>query len=88
MNLSKIATERENAVYKLGTELEALEDKEKQLQERVRILESVPIPVAEQFAKLTAAGERRSALRDYILFGAGVVVSTVIAIILKIVGVG
>ena len=68
--------------------MQALENREKQLQESVQALENVPIPVAEHFARLTAVGEKRNAKRDYILFGAGVVVCTVIAIILKLAGIG
>jgi len=86
--LSQTASEREKAVCKFESELRVLENREKELQERVRTLENVPIPVAERFAELTAVGEQKSAWRDYILFGAGVVVSTVVAIILNIVGLG
>lgn len=86
--LAQIARDREQAVQKLEGELGELESKEKQLQQRIQELEKVPLPVAEHFAKLIAAGEKRSAWRDYFLFGAGVVVSTIIAIILKLLGWG
>lgn len=86
--LAQVARDREKAVQKLETELAGLETHEKQLKQRIQELENVPIPVAEHFAKLIVKGEKRSAWRDYILFGAGVVVSTVIAIILKLVGLG
>ena len=86
--LARIARHREQAVKKLEMELGKLEGREKQLQKRIQELENVPLPVAEHFAKLMAAGEKRSALRDYILFGAGVVVSTVVAIILRSLGWG
>ena len=36
------------------------------------------------FAALVTPGERRSAMRDYLLFGAGVVVSTAIGIAIQI----
>ncbi len=38
---------------------------------------------AEYFATLVNKGEKSSALRDYILFTAGVVVSAIVAVVLK-----
>ena len=42
--------------------------------------------MAEHFAKLTEVGEKRSAKRDYLLFGAGVIVSVLTAIGLRLLG--
>jgi hypothetical protein len=84
--LSNTAIEREKSVARLEKELEILESKEKQVQERIHALENVPIPVAEHFANLTALGEKRSAKRDYLLFGAGVIVTTIISIGLSLIG--
>lgn len=86
--LAKATKERKEAMEKVESELLALQKQEKELQERVDQLKSVPLPVAEQFVKLTESGEKRSARRDYALFGAGVVVSTAIAILLKVTGLG
>lgn len=83
--LSQVARSREVAVQKLEIDLVALETREKELKEKIEALESTPLPVAEYFAKLVDSGEKRSAWRDYILFGAGVVMTTVIAIIIQIV---
>lgn len=55
--LARIARHREQAVKKLEMELGKLEGREKQLQKRIQELENVPLPVAEHFAKLMAAGE-------------------------------
>ncbi len=82
--LSQTAIDKEKSVLTLETELRDLESREKQLKEMVTSLEKVSIPVAEHFARLTADGERRSAKRDYFLFGAGVIVSTFITILLQI----
>jgi hypothetical protein len=79
--LSTVARERENAVRKLEADLASLSEREQELQKRVDDLQNVPLPVAEHFAALTSVGEKRSARRDYVLFGLGVVVSTVISII-------
>jgi chaperonin cofactor prefoldin len=86
--LAQVARDREKAVGKLELDLRDLESRERQLQQRIQDLENVPLPVTEHFATLIKSGERRSVLRDYMLFGAGVVVSTVMAIILKIAGLG
>lgn len=86
--LTEVASGRENAVRTLESQLSSLEEKEKDLKNRIDTLEKLRIPVAEYFAKLVESGEKRSAQRDYLLFGAGVVVSTIIAIILKLVGWG
>jgi DNA repair ATPase RecN len=86
--LAKVASDREHAVQRLESNLTKLEEHEKNLQKRIDDLKSVPVPVAEHFASLIAQGEKRSAWRDYILFGIGVVVSTVIAIVLRLAGLG
>lgn len=79
--LAQVARDRELAVSELEGQLKDLESKEKTLQERIDHLQALPLPVAEYFAQLTGTGERRSARRDYMLFGAGVLVSTVISVI-------
>ncbi len=62
----------------------SLENREKELKEKIEVLEKIPIPVAEHFAKLLESGERRSVRRDYLLFGAGVLVTTVITIAIQL----
>jgi septal ring factor EnvC (AmiA/AmiB activator) len=81
--LATVARDRATAVERLESDLQKLEDHEQQLKRKVEDLQAVPIPVAEHFAALMAKGERRSAWRDYILFGLGVVVSTIIAVLLR-----
>lgn len=81
--LTKVSQEREQSVQKLESELADMENREKQLQGKIDSLENLPIPVAEYFAEIVEAGERRSAYRDYILFGSGVIVTTVIAILIQ-----
>jgi peptidoglycan hydrolase CwlO-like protein len=88
VELSKVASERESAVNKLEADLARLEGDEKQIQQRIKDLKNIPVPVAEHFATIIRQGEKRSASRDYLLFGLGVVVSTVIAILLHLAGLG
>lgn len=77
--LAQVARDRESAVHKLETDLASLEQRERELKTTIEALEKTPLPVAEHFAKLLESGERRSARRDYALFGAGVLVTTVIS---------
>ncbi len=86
--LAHVAKEREATVHALEANLSNLEGREKDLQTRIDALQQVPLPAVEHFAKLLETGEKRSAWRDYALFGAGVIVSTAIAIGLKFTGLG
>ena len=81
--MAQVARERENSVKNLETGLLDLEKRERELKEKITLLQAVPIPVAEHFAKLVEPGERRSARRDYLLFFFGVVVTTIIAVALQ-----
>lgn len=82
--LAQVAKDKEASVRSLEQGLTALEQKEQDLQDRIKTLENVPIPAAEHFARLMETGEKRSAMRDYVLFGAGVVVTTIITIVIQV----
>ena len=84
--LQGVAQDRAKAVSTLEAGLAKLEREEEALRHRIESLQNLPLPVAEHFAALTESGERRSAKRDYVLFGAGVMLSTGIAIALKALG--
>lgn len=86
--LAQVAKERESTVLALEENLQGLELREKDLQQRIEHLQQVPLPAVEHFAQLLEVGEKRSAGRDYLLFGLGVIVSTIIAIILSLLGLG
>jgi DNA repair exonuclease SbcCD ATPase subunit len=86
VELSQVAREREESVKELEVQITEMEQHEKQLQQRIQELKDIPVPVAERFAELVERGEKRSAWRDYALFGLGVVVSTAIAITLSLIG--
>jgi len=81
--IQKYTAQRELAVQNLESQLSQLTAQEGELREKVRNLQSVPLPAAEYFATLVDKRERSSAKRDYALFTAGVVVSVIVAIILK-----
>jgi cell division protein FtsB len=79
--VSKVTRERESAVTTLESQLATLTAREQELQERIAALQNVPLPVAEHFAALAARGEQSSARRDYVLFGLGVLVSTLVSVL-------
>lgn len=82
--LAQVTRDRENAVQKLEVDLENLENRERELKEKIEVLEKTPIPVAEHFAKILESGKKRNARCDFFLFGSGAVVTTVIAIIIQL----
>lgn len=83
-DIGNFTREREAAVTRLEDDLEALARREQELKERIEGLEKVPLPAAEYFAKLVEKTEKKSAFRDYMLFLFGVVVSAVVAVLLKV----
>jgi hypothetical protein len=74
---------REQAVAELQSRLGSLSEQEQELKQRIHSLKDVPLPAAEYFANLIERREKRSALRDYVLFLVGVVVSAVVAVLLR-----
>ncbi len=82
--MAQVAQKREATVKELEDGLSGLEIREKELKETISLLQSVPIPVAEHFARLVEPGEKRIARRDYILFMAGVIVTTIVGIVPRI----
>lgn len=81
--LGEVAVSRQRAVEALGDELSTLSKRQKELEERNKELANVSMPVAEYFASIASEGEKRSARRDFLLFGLGVVVSTVVTLLLQ-----
>ncbi len=80
-----VSRAREEALKGLESKVDELSNREKELQTQVETLKNVPLPAVEYFLQVSEKGEKRSATRDYILFGLGVIVSTVVAIVLKLV---
>jgi chromosome segregation ATPase len=82
--MTAVSRAREGALSDLESKMGELSKREKELQTRVETLQNVPLPAINYFLEATEKRERRSALRDYILFGLGVIVSTVVTIVLKL----
>ena len=82
--MSGVAHKREAAISELEVQLKQMMERERQLQDKINNLEKVPLPAVEYFVNEIEKGEKRNARRDILLFGLGVVVSTVVAIVLKL----
>ena len=82
--LAQVISSRESSVQKIEADLSSLERKEKETKERITALEQTPLPAADHFAKLLEVREKRNAKRDYLLFGAGVIVTTIVALVIQI----
>jgi len=78
--ISTVAINRQKTVEKLEQDLGHLEQKETDLKKRIEALEQTPVEAAQHFAELISDGDKRGAKRDYILFGAGVLITTIISI--------
>jgi hypothetical protein len=78
---------REQSVAKLEEQLGFLAQQEADLRKRIEGLKQVPLPAAEYFAMLVNKSEKSGALRDYLLFTAGILVSAIVAVILRHFGV-
>jgi hypothetical protein len=77
---------RELAVAKLESQLGLLTQQEQELKQRIQGLQNVPLPVAEYFAQLVSKGHKMSAIRDYVLFLLGVLVSAGVEVVLRRLG--
>ena len=84
--ITSVGSERAKTVTELEKQLLELTTREKQIKERIEVLEKVPLEAIQQFERILDKGDKRSAWRDYMLFGLGVIVSTVIAIGLNLLG--
>lgn len=79
--LSAVAEKRQSAVDQLESQLTELQTRERTLQQNIEHLQRIPLPVAEYLASLSADAEKRSAKRDYLLFGLGVLVTTLLSVL-------
>jgi septal ring factor EnvC (AmiA/AmiB activator) len=58
----------------------------KEIQVKIAVLEKTPLPVAEYFADLQKAAEKKNALLAWFLFLLGIILTTILNIVLKKVG--
>jgi len=64
-----------------------LSEKEKELRKQVDSLGQIPLPAMEYFRDLLDRGERSAARRDYLLFGAGILATVALSLVLKLLGI-
>lgn len=81
--IAGVTERRQKAVSQLEYNLVELEKHEASLKQRIEALENTPVEAAQYFTKIVSAGERRGAKRDYLLFGAGVLLTSIISIALQ-----
>lgn len=86
--IGRLTKERQSKITQIENQLASLSQREQELKAQIKGLEKTPLPVADYFAKLVERTEKRSAVRDYGLFLGGVVLTSVVAVILKKLGWG
>lgn len=85
-DFSSISEERQRTVLSLENKLQELTEKEANLTKKIQTLEKVPIEAVRHFEEILSKGDKKSAYRDYFLFGLGVIVSVIATISLKLFG--
>jgi cell division protein FtsB len=86
--IAQLTQERQATITKLETDLVELSRREEELKGRIKVLENVPVPALMYFEEMLKKQERPTMRRDYVLFLAGVVVTSVITVLLKRFGLG
>lgn len=79
--ITSVVSEREERLQELTKHLNELSQRETDLTNKISALEQIPIPAMEYFLEATKKGEQRSAIRDYLLFAAGVIVSLIFTLL-------
>ena len=83
---NSIMKEKQSTIDELESKLTGLSTKETELTSKIETLQKVPLEALTHFENILNKGDKRSAYRDYILFGTGVVVSVIVTIVLKKIG--
>ncbi|PYU76009.1 MAG: hypothetical protein DMG49_02005 [Acidobacteria bacterium] len=86
LEIASLVRQRESNVAGYESKLADLGRRENEQKEKIVTLERVPFKAIRHFAEALMREDRRSAIRDYILFGLGVIVITVVALGLKWLG--
>ncbi|WP_405199140.1 hypothetical protein [Christiangramia sp. LLG6405-1] len=76
--------EKEQTIDILEQKLKELSKEEAEIKERVDTLQKIPLEAISHFEQIVNKGDKRSALRDYLLFVSGIIVSVIVTIILKV----
>lgn len=82
--MNQVANDRKLALTTLEAQVAELSKREGEMKKKVNELEKISIPALDYFIQASEKSENRSAKRDYFLFIAGVVVSAIVSIILRL----
>lgn len=82
-DLAENVKKKDGELMEVEAMLEVAKSKHAEIEGKIAVLKEIPLPVAEYFTELVNAIEKRSAARDYILFGSGLVAGAVINLVLK-----
>lgn len=85
LEMRSITEAREQSIATLESRLQELASHEETLKKKVETLKQVPLHAVDYFLQATEKSEKRSVRRDYLLFVSGVLVSTAITVLLKLV---
>ena len=83
--MEEVSKDRNEKIVFLEKNLAELSIKESKVKERIEILQKTPIEAISKFEEIINNGDKKSSRRDYFIFGLGVIVSTLIAILLKLI---
>ncbi|WP_298495437.1 hypothetical protein [uncultured Algibacter sp.] len=81
--ISKISREKQQTIENLESTLTELETQESDLKEKISAMEKVPVESLKHFEEILNKGNKRSAIRDYVIFIFGIILTTIIAILLN-----
>jgi hypothetical protein len=86
-NLKRASEDWQQRYLVFESRVAHLSEKEKELREQVDSLGQIPLPAMEYFEGLLNKGERSAARRDYLLFGAGILATVALSLVLNLLGI-
>lgn len=83
IEFTDLMKEKEKNIDELEQRLSKLSTEESSLKNKVETLQKVPLEALDHFEAILNKGDKRSALRDYLLFISGIIASVIVTLILK-----
>ncbi|NHM04319.1 hypothetical protein [Flavobacterium celericrescens] len=83
IEFTDLMKEKEKNIDELEQRLSKLSTEESSLKNKVETLQKVPLEALDHFETILNKGDKRSALRDYLLFISGIIASVIVTLILK-----
>ena len=85
IELSQVANNKQDTINKLESDLSLLEYRENELKKNIHSFMHSPLQTKEHFKMIFRSFEKRSTIRDYVLFTVGVILTTLISIITQLI---